>query len=225
MQAQDATTIYLLKLWPWIEENKKAIGIGAAIICVVVFFFWFSSVQHTQKETSAGNAMSQLLVSRTGESSDAYLKIASDYSGTVAAQRATIQAAVLLFGQGKYTDAQAQFQKFIDGNPDSQFYIQALYGNAACLAAENKPQDAIAAYQHVINSSSAGPEVNSSKFAVGGIEESQGRLNDAVTYYEDVASADPSGMLGAEARQRLMELHSQTQGTGASPSSPLQLKR
>jgi predicted negative regulator of RcsB-dependent stress response len=224
MQAQDATTVYLLKMWPWFEENKKAVAIGAAIIIVVVFFFWFSSVQHSQKETAAGDAMSQLLVSQSGQSADAYLKIASDYSGTVAAQRAVLQAAALLFAQGNYADAQTQFQKFIDGNPDSQFYIQALFGNAACLAAENKPDDAIAAYQRVINSSSVGPEVNASKFAVGGIEESQGRLNDAITYYEDVAAADPSGALGSEARQRLMELNAQIQGSGASRSSPLQVK-
>jgi predicted negative regulator of RcsB-dependent stress response len=224
MQAQDATTIYVLKLWPWFEENKKAIMIGAAIIIVVVFFFWFSSVQHTQKETAAGEAMSQLLVSQTGQSADAYLKIASDYSGTVAGQRAVLQAASMLFAQGNYADAQTQFQKFIDENHDSQFYVQALFGNAACLAAENKPDDAITAYQRVINSSSIGPEVNSSKFAIGEIEESQGRLNDAVTFYEDVAGGDPGGALGAEARQRLLELHSQMQGSGATRSSPLQVK-
>jgi len=224
MQAQDATTVYILKLWPWFEENKKAVTIGAAIIIVVVFFFWFSSVQHSQRETAAGTAMSQLVVSPTGQSADAYLKIASEYSGTVAAQRAALQAAALLFAQGNYADAQTQFQKFIDGNPDSQFYIQALFGNAACLAAENKPDEAITAYQRVVNSSSVGPEVNSSKFAIGGIEESEGRLSDAVTYYQDVVEADPSGALGAEARQRLIELSAQMQGSGTSHSSPLRVK-
>lgn len=215
MQAQDATTVYLLKLWPWFEENKKAVIAGAAIVIVIVAFFWFSSVQHAQKEIAAGQAITSLVVSQGGESADAYLKIASDFSGTIAAQRATLQAATMLFDQGNYADAQAQFLQFLDANPGSVFYTQALLGNAACLAAQGKTDLAFTAYQRVISSATAAPEVNAAKFALAGIEESQGHYNDALSYYEDVASADLTGALGDEARQRVMELRT---GQGAAPS-------
>ncbi len=207
MHAQDATTLYLLKLWSWLEENKKVVIAGAVVVVIISFFFWFSSVQHTQKEIGAGQAIANLMVSPAGESPAAYQKIASDYSGTLGAQRAALQAAVMLFDQGNYADAQTQFQQFLDANPDSQFYNQALLGNAACLAAQGKSDLAITAYQRVISTAPAGaPEMNAAQFAIAGIEESQGRLNDALNYYEDVAAADVTGTLGAEARQRVAAL-------------------
>jgi predicted negative regulator of RcsB-dependent stress response len=216
MQAQDATTVYLLKLWPWFEENKKAIIAGSVIVIIVAFFFWFSTVQSEQKQIEAGQAVSQLLVSRTGESSDGYLKIASDYPGTIAGQRAMLAAATLLFDQGNYADAQTQFQHYIDAHPDGQFFTQALLGNAASLAAQGQLDQAVTAYQRVLNSANRSPELAAAKFAIAGIEESQGHLGDAVTYYEDVAGSDTVGPLGAEARQRLMDLRAE----GKLPSSP-----
>ncbi|HEY1662502.1 MAG TPA: tetratricopeptide repeat protein [Verrucomicrobiae bacterium] len=220
MQAQDATTLYLLKLWSWFEENKKAVIAGAAIVIVISFFFWFSSVQRDQKETSAGQAFANLMVSPAGESPAAYEKIASDYSGSLGAQRAALQAAVMLFDQGNYPDAQTQFQQFLDANPDSQFFTQAVLGSAACQAALGKFDQAIADYKRVLSTAPSGaPEINAANFAIAGIAESQGRFNDALTYYENVAAADVTGTLGAEARQRIAVLRT-TQPSAAPVATP-----
>ena len=223
MQAQETTTLYLLKIWPWFEENKKPIIAGTAVVIIVGFFLWFSSEQRTQKEIEAGQAMGQLMVSQAGQSADAYLKVASDYSGTVAAQRAKLHAATLLFVQGNFADAQTQFQQFLDSYPGSEFYSQALFGVAASLAAQDKLDDAITAYKRVISTPSVGPELNAAKFAVAGIDESEGRFNDALTYYEDVASADVTGILGAESRQRIVELRGQQPASGTTSASPLHI--
>ena len=64
MQAQDTTTLYLLKLWPRIEANKNRLIGGAVIIAVAIFFISFMSYQHGQKEIAAGRALTQLSVSR-----------------------------------------------------------------------------------------------------------------------------------------------------------------
>jgi hypothetical protein len=57
-------------------------------------------------------------------------------------------------------------------------------------------------------------------------------LNDALVYYENVASDDPMGSLGSEARQRLMELHTEMPAASSSPrpsvsqpSMPLKLSQ
>ena len=221
MQAQDATTVYLLKMWPWVEENKKSLIAGAVIVIVVGFFFWFSSVERAQKAITAGEAVTDVLVSRGFESPDAYLKVAADHTGTRAGQRALLQAAALLFDQGNYTEAQAQFQNFLEAYPGSDFESDALLGSAACLDAEGKSDQAISAYQHVINSSGNSQQANAANFAIATIYDTQGRLNDALVYYENVAGDDSMGSLGSEARQRLMDLRNEMPASTSSPSTNL----
>ncbi len=219
MQAQDATTIYFLKLWPWIEENKKSLIAGAVVIIVVGFLFWFSSVERAQKAVAAGDAMTAVMVSAEYASPDAYLTVAAEHPGTLAAQRALLQGATLLYDQGKYTDAQTQFQNFLDANPGSEFDADALLGSGACLDAEGKDDLAVSTYQRVINSSSQPEQVNAANFGIATIDDKQGKLNDALVYYENVASEDPMGSLGSQAGQRLMDLRSQMPAASASPPS------
>ena len=45
------------------------------------------------------------------------MKIAVDYAGTSAGQRALLEGATALFTTGKYADAQTGFQKFLDAYP------------------------------------------------------------------------------------------------------------
>ncbi|MGO8763854.1 MAG: tetratricopeptide repeat protein [Limisphaerales bacterium] len=216
MQAQDTTTVYLLKLWPWLEQNKKSLIAAAAIVAILGFFFWYASVQSSQKQINAGNAVSLLLVSPGGQSAQAFIKAAADYPGTIAGQRAALQGAAMLFDSGDYAGAQTQYQQFINANPGSQFFSQALFGNAACLESLGQSDAAITAYKRVLSSSSSPPEVDAAKFAIAGLEESAGHVNDAIVYYEDVATAESITSLGAEARQRLIELRSQM----PQPTSP-----
>ena len=93
MQAQEASTFFFFKLWPWIEANIKRIAIGvsfaAAAAFLVSLYFW----EQNQKEIAAGQALTQLIVATlpnvsASEVSDSYLQIANEYPGTLAAQRA-----------------------------------------------------------------------------------------------------------------------------------------
>src|SRR5271170_2291882 len=135
MQAQDATTIFLLKLWPRIEANKNRILIVVAIVAAVLAAIWIFYAQRGQNEIAAGEALTQVTVSQTA-TPEAYLKIASDHPNTTAGQRALLQGAGMLFVSGQYADAQAQFQKFLDEHPDSEFFPQAELGIATSLAAQ-----------------------------------------------------------------------------------------
>lgn len=223
MQAQDATTLFLLKSWPWVEANKNRLIAGAAIAVIVVFITWFVVCQHEAKEVAAGQALTQAMLSGGGSAANAYLKVAGQYPGTVAGQRAVLQGAAALFDAGKFTDAQAQFQKYIDENPVGEFSGQAALGVASSLDAQGKTDLAASAYQQVINTSSDITGASAAKFGLARIEESQGKLNDAFALYQDVARANPNGSLGSEATMRLVEIGSKLPAatTAKAPVAPV----
>ena len=221
MQAQDATTLFLLKWWPWVEANKTRLIAGAAIVAIVIMLVWFVTSQREQKELAAGLALTQVTLSASGPSmADAYLKVAAQHPGTAAGRRALLQGAAALFDAGKFPDAQAQFQKYIDTNPDSEFSGPATLGVAACLDAQGKTDLAVGAYQRVVNSSSDTAVTSAAKFALARIAEAQGRLNDALVFYQDVSRANPSSSLGSEATLRLIELRSKMPAPSTTPAPP-----
>lgn len=223
MQAQD-TTLYLLKLWPWVEANKNRLIGAAVVVAAAVIAVSFFVYRNGQKEVAAGRALTQLIASSGGATADAFLKIAAEYPGTIAGQRAQLQGAAALFDAGRYPDAQAQFQKFLEAHPDDQFSSQAALGVAACLEAQNQTNQAVAAYQRLAGSSSDAVIVMAAKFALGRIAEAQGRFNDALVFYQDVARLGVGTALGSQAAARLAELRSRLPAPASAPgaTAPLQ---
>jgi len=61
--------------------------------------------------------------------------------------------------------------------------------------------------------------VTAAKFGQARIEASQGRLNDALVLYQDVARAEPSSSLGSEAAMRLTELRSKLPAATPAPTA------
>ena len=218
MQAQDTTTLFLLKLWPWVETNKNRLIAGAAIAVLAIFTIWFVACQREAKAVAAGEALTQAAIATAGPSADAYLKVAGQYSGTVAGQRAQLQAAAAFFAAGKLTAAQAQFQKYLDAHPDGEFAGQAQLGVASSLDAQGKTDLAVGAYQKVVSNVSDAAVVNAAKFGLARIEEARGRVNDALVHYQDVARAEPSSSLGSEAAMHLTELRSKLPAATPAPA-------
>ncbi len=211
MPAQDAPTAVLFKLWPWIEANKNRVIAGAGIIIVAIFLYSFFSWQREQKEIVAGRALTQLTLSNpdnagASQLGDAYLKIAGEYPGTLAGRRAWLQGAAALFAAGRFADAQAQFQKFLDAHPDGGFSASAALGVAASLEALGKSDLAVGAYQRVVNGFSDVVAANIAKFALAGIDERQGKFTDALNVYESIARSSPGSVSASEAGMRAMEL-------------------
>jgi predicted negative regulator of RcsB-dependent stress response len=204
MEAQETTTLYFLKLWQWIEAHKTRLIAGAAVLVVVIFFISFHSYRSGQREIAAGRALTQLSVTPGGAAAAACLKIADEFPGTVAGQRALLQGAALLFEAGKYTEAAADFNKFLDANPRSVLASQAALGLATSLDVQGKP--ASTEFQAVINMSSDPAIVSAAKFALGRIKEAQGKLDEARTLFEDVARANPGSSLGYEAGLHILQL-------------------
>jgi predicted negative regulator of RcsB-dependent stress response len=207
METQDASAEFLIKFWPWFEANRKRLIYMAVAVVVILFVWYFITTQSEQKAIDAGQAFTQLQLNLPAnptpqQVADAYLKLAGQYSGTLAAERAQLQAASVLFGAGRYEDAQAQFQKFLGANSGSSLAAAAQLGVAASLEAQNKLDLAATAYRAVTTSYPNSSEALPAKFSLGRVLESQGKLSEASSYYQEVARSPLAGSLASEAAQR-----------------------
>jgi TolA-binding protein len=219
MQAQDAPTMFLFKIWPWFEANLKRIAIAAGVLAAVILAYSFFSYERQQKEILAGQAFTDLVISLSPnpdhvQLADKYLKLADQFAGTLAARRATLQGAVALFAAGKYSDAQTQFQKFLDAYPEDGAAPQAALGVAVSLESQNNFAAAGSAYQKVISQFPEDGAVLPAKLSLARLYQSQGKSSEARALYTEIIRSNPNSPLAADANLRLMEL-----GTAPAPST------
>ncbi len=229
MELRDTPETYLFKLWPWFEANKIRLLWGGGIVVVAVGLFYFRFNRQAQNEIDAGVALTQLMLSDPRNSTaenqaGLFLKVAGDYRGTVAGQRAMLQSAALLYQGRKYADAQARFQEFLNQYPDSTLAPQAALGVAACLDAQGKTDTAAAAYQRVFNSYSDPGPAAFARFRLAQIDEQLGKGTEALNLYEDVAHSSSGSTLGSEAGLRAMELKMTSAPAAAHPAPAAPLK-
>jgi tetratricopeptide (TPR) repeat protein len=213
------------RAWAWfaVKKNRQQVIWGGGVVLVVVlavsFYFW----RKNEIEFAASDALSRVEAQLTvpggarNESAEAYLKVANEHAGTGAGARALLQAGVVFFTQAKYSDAQAQFQKFGQAYPESPFRGQAVLGNAACLDALGKSDEAAAAYKSFFEQRPNEAGSLQAKFSLARIYESQGKLEQARTLYEELARGDANAAnssIGNEAGLKAEELRSKL------PASP-----
>jgi predicted negative regulator of RcsB-dependent stress response len=230
MELHDAPAHYLFKLWPWVEANRTRLIIGGGIIIVAAGLISFHFHQRTQREIDAGIAMTQAMLTDPRDTTvekqaGLFLKVASDYSGTAAGQRAMLQSAALLFGAQKFADAQTQFQQFLSQYPGSTLAAQAALGVAACLDAQGKMDPAAAAYQRVFSSYSDSTPTLFAKYRLAQIYEQQGKAAEALNFYESIARDNPGSPFASEAGLRAMRLKAPPApaATSPAPAAPLKL--
>ena len=190
MQAQDATTLFFLKLWPWVEANKNRPDCRSGDHRHRHFCNLVRGLPARGEGNRGGAGADAGGAFRRRAGGQCLLESRRAVSRHGCGTARAVQGAAALFDAGKFTDAQAQFQKYLDAHPGGEFSGQAALGVAACLDAQGKTDLAASAYQRVINSSSDIAVVSAAKFGLARIEESQGRLNDAFALYQDVANAE-----------------------------------
>ena len=209
MESDVTQSALFYKLWAWGDKNKKQLLrglIGLALVGVVAAF-WLAHKNETQND--ANYALSKVMNpagTPITPSADSLLKVASDYPGTDASQRALLLAAGDLFASGKYDVAQAQFQKFVQENNGSPLVSQAALGIAACYDAQGKTNDAVSAYENVVNRYQGQNVVPQAKLGLGRLQEAQGKFKEARTSYEELTRSYP-GTISSEAALRLQELN------------------
>jgi predicted negative regulator of RcsB-dependent stress response len=209
MQTQDAPAEIIFKFWPWFEANRKRLIIAGVIVAVAACVWFFISTQQQQKAMEAGKAYTQFQLNMPSTSSaqqvaDGFAKIASQYAGTLAGERARLQVGATLFSGNQYADAQAQFASFLAAEKGSTLAVQAQYGIGACLEAQGKLDAALPEYRKVVTGFPDSTEATAAKFSQGRVLELQGKLTEAVNFYQEtVRSSQAGSSLASEASQRI----------------------
>ena len=135
--------------------------------------------------------------------------MASQHSGTAAAERSEFLAATKLFEDGKYAEAQKAFEAFNQAHADSLLGGAATYGVASALDAQNKTAEAIAAYGRFISGFATDPLVAQARLSKALIHESQKQYSEALALYDEV-SKDATSMAAQEAsahKAALLQAH------------------
>jgi TolA-binding protein len=212
MQSNVAQLPLSHRIWAWFEANKKPAILGICLAFVAGFAIWFVTWRHDEAQIAAGNALSDVAAHQIGsaaarpDAANAYLGIASTYPNSNAGARALLLAAGTLFTDGKFSEAQAQFEKFTREYHDSPYMGEALLGAATSLDAQNKTEAATAAYKDLVDHHPTEVVVPQAKFALARLYVAQEKPELARDLYQDVERALPFTALGNEAGMRLEEL-------------------
>jgi predicted negative regulator of RcsB-dependent stress response len=185
-------------LLAWFEVNKKPIALVLVVSAAIGFAIYTWSYLKEQKELKASTALFDLhpaLAYPTNVAppqASSLVKVAQEYSGTAAAERAELLAASALFTENKYSEAQAAFEKFMNQHPQSLWFSEADYGVAACLEALNKTNEAAAAYQKVATAYAGQAIGEQAKLAQARILEAEKKPEQALRIYNELIPVNPA---------------------------------
>ena len=195
----------------WLEVNKKRLLVWGGVIAAIAALTAIYIYSQVQKEENASQALSEV---RAGpgpsapppqDVAAAYFKVAGDYPGTKAAERAWLQGAGSLFVAGKHADAQKQFEAFLKQSPNSPWVPQALFGVASSLDAQKMPAEALRAYEDLRKRFGSDPVMDQAKLALARLYETQ-NPKEALALYDDLLKANQYGGTGSEAGMRREDL-------------------
>jgi tetratricopeptide (TPR) repeat protein len=235
MLKEDAASNRLMELIAWLDANRKQVLIGAAIFVAVaggaILFFY----QQSQREVRASQALSEVRVTLNTNgvpapgSAETYLAVAKEHSGTKAAARAVVEAAGAYYAQGRYAEAQQQFERILREFPESPWQAEAAIGVAAALEAQGKTNEALAKYDELRKRYANSSVVDMAKLNTARLLEAQNKPADALKLYEElvkIAQMNPYNSLGNEAGLRMEELlekHPELAKTNVPPPAVTQI--
>ncbi len=198
--AQREADVY--DLLAWLEVNKKRVATGALIVVAIGFAIATIRYMNQQKEQKASGALLALKPMLTPQTNvpppqaSALLKVAQDFSGTSAADRARLLAATTLFTDGKYADSEKEFGSFLKDLPESPWAAEAAYGVAASQEAQNKVNEAQASYQNVATAYANSSLAADAKLALARIYEAQKKPDQALRLYNELLAPKPGAQPG-----------------------------
>jgi TolA-binding protein len=230
--AQREADVY--DLLAWFETNKKKVLVVALVLVAAGFAIATMRYMREQKEA---NASAQLLALKATlnpatnavpPQPSAFLKVAQEFKGTSAAERARLLAGTAYFTEGKYSEAEAEFSAFMKEFPDSPWIATAAYGIASAQEAQNKPE-AVASYQNVATAYANSVVADDAKLALARIHEAKNQPDQALRLYNELLTAKPGDQAGGPAhseafarKEALLKAHPElgTNQVGAVPSAP-----
>ena len=95
-----------------------------------------------------------------------------------------LQGATSLFAAGRYADAQAQYQNYLEGGASGPLAATAQLGLGASLEAQGQLTEAATAYQRVVANNTPSVGLLEAFCGLGRIAEAQGNLNEAANEFQ-----------------------------------------
>jgi len=129
-----------------------------------------------------------------------------------------------LFRENKYAEAKTQFENFLRDDPENPFAPTAAFGAAACLDALDKTNEALAAYQDVVNRFAGSVVVAQAKLGLSRVYEGGNDPAQALRIYHELTRPNAQSAWSSEAamrREQLLSKHPELVKTNAPPASIL----
>ncbi|MBL9169368.1 MAG: tetratricopeptide repeat protein [Verrucomicrobiales bacterium] len=212
MQPEVSQSDGMLRFEAWVHANRNLIITGVGMVAAGGLMIYGYVSYQEGSETKAAEALTNVQPVRprenppAGELAAGYLKVAADHPGTVAGRQAVLRAASALFGDGKYAEAQAQFEKFLSNSSGSPFASQAAFGVAACLDAQGKTTEALAKYDEVAKRYSTEGVAEDAKLSMAKLYVAQNKPELAYKLFEEITQGSRGGTAGQEAFMKREEL-------------------
>jgi predicted negative regulator of RcsB-dependent stress response len=228
MQPESAESNWFYEALAWLEFNRKRVIVGAGVLLAAIIAVYVYDWHQGQKEAEANGALFALkgMTKPTAEEASAsaldLLKVARDHPETTAAERALLLAAGALFDQGKYAEAQTQFEAFLSRYGRGSLAPIAALGVAASLDSQDKVDAAMSAYQRVANQYPAEPVAARARLNTAILHESRNQSEQALRLYQELSKPGAVGGVAMDAagrRQRLLQRHPELTPTNA-PAKP-----
>ena len=198
----------MVEILAWFEVNKNRLLACAGIMLALAFVGYAWNYARNQRELRSNEALLALNVSFNAPtnlppaSSADLLKVANDFPGTKAAERASFLAASALFTEGKFAEAQAKFEKFQTDFPGSRLNASSAIGTAVALESQGKTAEALTAYQNFSARYPASGVLTQAKFALARLTEQKNQFAEAYKLYEEIGKAGPFSTWVEQAAQR-----------------------
>jgi tetratricopeptide (TPR) repeat protein len=208
--ADQGTDVY--ELLAWFYSNRKQVITVLTVVAVVAAGIGIYVMQKNHREEVAAAALGDIRPPASMQddalltSAAPYLKVAENYAGTRAAERALILAGGILFDAGKFDDSRAAFDRFMSQYSSSPFAAQALLGVAASLEAQGKTADAAARYEDLVRHHGSDSSTVQAKSALARCYVALNKPEQALAIYEELTKAKGNDTWSSEAQIQAHEL-------------------
>jgi TolA-binding protein len=191
----------------WLEVNKQRLFMAAALLGATGIGFAVMQNSRAQKEVEASTMLLKLHVPMNAPTNapaipaSAFTAVAAEFGGTSASERASFLAAGLIYNEGKYPEAHAEFTKFLGNFASSAWAPTAALGLAASLEAQGKADEALTAYRSVASIYPSSSVVDTAKFSEARIYQAKNQPDQALKVYDDLLKPTNTSMRSGEAQQ------------------------
>ena len=223
MTSEGTESTRMLELQAWLEVNKQRVAVGIVVVAVVVAAAAIQLWVKKERERAASTALLQLQLSESSVpggaiAASAFQQVAADHSGAAAAARARLLAAEVLFNDGHYAEARAEFERAAGLLRDDSLVAIAAFGRAVSLEALGQLDEALQAYREVTLRHSTSSVAGQARLAVAGLHERRGELEQALAVLRELSGRlDSTWASAARSRQESLLLRHPELAAAASP--------